>query len=138
MVIQTVSDDPRFASLEARIANREELRPIMTGIFADSAAKMTIADAKQILAENEVPFGIVRKLEELVDDKQVMHNGTFRYVDHPVAGRLIEAIPAPRFKGTPLEQTGPAPTVGQHTEEIMQELGMGADYQTLKEQGVVS
>lgn len=80
------------------------------------------------MKREDVPFARFRKLNELEDDPQVRHNGMLRRRHHPVAGELQEARPAPLFTGTPLAMTAPAPVVGQHTREILGELGLGAHY----------
>ncbi|MEM9620654.1 MAG: CoA transferase [Pseudomonadota bacterium] len=132
-----VAEDPRFATLEARIAHREDLREVFSGLFAQRAAQMTVAEADSALAGQQVPFGIVRQLEELADDEQVLHNGSLRLTEHPVAGRLREARPAPIFNGTPLTPAKPAPSVGEHSEEILREMGLGEEFNQLCADGVV-
>ena len=52
----------------------------------------------------------------------VAHNEMFRELDHPIAGRLRDTRPAPRFRETPAEPGGPAPELGQHTREILAEV----------------
>jgi crotonobetainyl-CoA:carnitine CoA-transferase CaiB-like acyl-CoA transferase len=132
-----IADDPRFNTLQARIAHREELREVISSAFAAQAAKLSIAEARRRFAEHEVPFGVVQSLHELPQDPQVQHNATLRHVDHPIAGPLLEARPAPIFRGTPLQASAPAPTPGQHTAEILAELGMAEQYQQLTKAGIV-
>ena len=57
---------------------------------------------------------------------------------HPVAGRLRQTRTAARFDGTPAEHRFGAPTLGQHTDEILREAGLGdSDIASLREVGVV-
>ncbi len=133
-----VATDERFSSLQARIKNRLALRDIVTDKFAGKAATMTLDEAQAKLEANEVPFGPVKRLDELPDDPQVQHNATLRSVTHPVAGAMLEARPAPLFSGTPLTPSGPAPEVGQHTLEILAELGLAEHYEELIKEGIVS
>jgi crotonobetainyl-CoA:carnitine CoA-transferase CaiB-like acyl-CoA transferase len=79
-----------------------------------------------------------RTLAELADDPQIRHNGNLRARTHAAAGPLIEARPAPLFGGTPLTMTGDAPTVGQHTREILGEINLAAHYDDWLKRGVIS
>ncbi|MEZ5596465.1 MAG: CoA transferase [Pseudomonadales bacterium] len=123
-----IPEDPRFASLQARTRHRQELAAILAERAAPAAASLQVADAEAAMKREDVPFARFRKLNELEDDPQVRHNGMLRRRHHPVAGELQEARPAPLFTGTPLAMTAPAPVVGQHTREILGELGLGAHY----------
>jgi len=134
-----IADDPRFATIDARMKHRLELRAIMDTEVADAAATMTVAEAAVRLKAEEVPFARARRLAELHEDDQIRHNGTFREIEHPVAGLLRDARPAPRFSKTPAAPGAPAPTVGQHTREILDEIGMAAaDIDSLFARGIVS
>jgi crotonobetainyl-CoA:carnitine CoA-transferase CaiB-like acyl-CoA transferase len=134
-----VAEDPRFASIDARMKHRLELRAVMETEVADAAATMTVTEAATRMKAEEVPFARARRLAELHEDDQIRHNRIFREIEHPVAGRLRDARPAPLFAKTPAAPGGPAPTVGQHTREILTELGMNRDaIEALYERGVVS
>jgi len=134
-----VAEDPRFATIDARMKHRLELRAIMETEVADAAATMTVAEAARRMKAEEVPFARARRLAELHEDDQIRHNGVFREIDHPVAGPLRDARPAPRFSRTPVAPGAPAPTVGQHTREILAGIGMAQDeIETLYARGIVS
>jgi len=133
-----IAEDPRFASLPARMQNGAALREIITTEVAEVALELTVAEAEERLLRHEVPFARARSLSELPDDEQVRHNQMFRDLLHPVAGPLRDARPAPRFGGTPAAPGAPAPTVGQHTREILNEIGMGPAAEGLLQRGIVS
>jgi len=133
-----VAEDPRFATLDARFANRDALVALLKSDFASRAAAMTVAEAEARMREQQVPFAPVRRLRELPADAQLQHNGMIRELDHPVAGPLRDARPAPRFGGTPAEPGGPAPTAGQHTREILTELGWAERADDYYRRGIVS
>ncbi|MDZ7670099.1 MAG: CoA transferase [Gammaproteobacteria bacterium] len=135
---EDIAADPRFASLEARMGHRDELREVLADRLAQAAAGLGIEEAGARLAAEQVPFARVRRLAELHDDAQVQHNEMFRDIDHPVAGRLREARPAPRFSATPAQAGAPAPTVGQHTREILEECGFGDQLEDYLRRGIVS
>jgi crotonobetainyl-CoA:carnitine CoA-transferase CaiB-like acyl-CoA transferase len=103
--------------------HRLELRALMDGEFATVAAGMTVKEAAERMRAEEVPFARARRLGELHEDEQIVHNRVFREIDHPVAGRLRDARPAPLFSGTPVTPGGPAPSVGEHTRPLLSELG---------------
>jgi crotonobetainyl-CoA:carnitine CoA-transferase CaiB-like acyl-CoA transferase len=133
-----IADDPRFSSLAARMKNRAHLRELIASEMDVVALELTVAQAEERLLSHDVPFARVRTLRELPDDEQVRHNEMFRELKHPVAGRLRDARTAPRFTGTPAQPGAPAPTVGQHTREILSEIGMAQETDELLKRGIVS
>jgi crotonobetainyl-CoA:carnitine CoA-transferase CaiB-like acyl-CoA transferase len=122
--VEHIHTDPRFSSVDARMHNREALRDVLQTELSRAAKSLTLAEAERRMTEHDVPFARARRLPELHDDTQVKHNAMFRDLDHPIAGPLRDARPAPLFRGTPAAPAGPAPTVGQHTREIMREIGL--------------
>ncbi|MGI9326893.1 MAG: CaiB/BaiF CoA transferase family protein [Pseudomonadales bacterium] len=126
-----MATDPRFATLAARTRNRRAWWEVLSGQIAEKAKATDIAHARARMSAEQVPFARVRRLDELPNDEQVQHNATFRQLQHPVAGLLQDAQPAPRFSDTPAAAGGPAPTVGQHTREILEELGLSKEIDEL-------
>lgn len=132
-----VLEDPRFSTLDARMNNRDASRELMQGEAAAAASKLTVAQAQALMRDHGVPFARVRTLTELPQDPQVQNNEMFRRLDHPIAGPLIDARPAPRFSRTPAAPGAPAPSVGQHTSEILAEIGLAEHSAEYYKQGVV-
>ncbi len=130
--------DPRFATLSNRMSNRIEYREVLHSVVAEAARKMTLSEAEQRLNAHEVPFAKAGKLSELAADPQVQNNALFRSLDHPIAGRLIDARPAALFGNTPNEPSRPAPRIGEHTEEILKELGLGHRIEAFTKAGAVA
>ena len=118
--------------------HRLELTAVMETEVADAASLLSVADAEVRMKAEEVPFARIRRLTELHDDPQVQHNGLFRDLEHPVAGPLRDARPAARFSATPAEPGGAAPTAGQHTREILAEVGLAERIDALYRAGVGS
>ena len=133
-----LAEDPRFSTLPSRMANRLEWLEVLEAEVMPVIAEISMADAQARMSAEDVPFARVRRLRDLPDDEQVQHNEVFRLLEHPLAGMLRDARPAPRFLGTPAVPGGPAPGIGQHTREILGELNMAQEYDSLIRKGIVS
>lgn len=130
-------NDPRFATVVERNKNAHELIAILQGING-MAAKMPVADAIAAMEAEGVPCAIAQNLEDLPEHPQFIANETFATVDNPQAGQIREPNNAPNFLGTPSPPLRPAATLGEHTNEILQELGLDDERITqLREQQIV-
>ena len=90
------------------------------------------------LEANDVPCMRVKSRREVLDDPQVVANGIVVEIDQPGLGRLRQARPAALFAGTPSHSPRPAPALGQHTEEILLEVGFdGVEISAFIDEGVV-
>ena len=118
-----LAEDPKMATMQARIQNAD----LMQSTFEDAMAQMTTDYLVKRMHEEDVPGARVNKREEIVKDPQVINNGIVVETTHPVAGKMQEPRPAPDFGATPAEIRRPSPTLGQHTEEVLIELGLPAD-----------
>jgi crotonobetainyl-CoA:carnitine CoA-transferase CaiB-like acyl-CoA transferase len=75
----------------------------------------------------------------VIADPQVRHNGTLVEREHPTAGVIRQPRPPARFDRTPSEPGRLAPLLGEHSDEILAELGLDADARRrLREDGVVA
>jgi crotonobetainyl-CoA:carnitine CoA-transferase CaiB-like acyl-CoA transferase len=70
-----------------------------------------------------VPAGPLKFTEELLEDPQVLENDFVTSVDHPLMGSVRMVGPMIQMSETPLAVQGPSPTLGQHTDEVLRELG---------------
>jgi crotonobetainyl-CoA:carnitine CoA-transferase CaiB-like acyl-CoA transferase len=111
-------EDPRFALWE-RGKNAEALGALLYEEFRKWPTREILA---RLFAE-DVPAGPVNTLEQVFDDPQVRHNGSVVEVDHPHAGRMRQPAPPARFDRTPSAIGRPAPRLGEHTDEVLAELG---------------
>ena len=75
---------------------------------------------------------------ELHADPHVQAVGLLEESDHPVAGRLRQPRHPARFGGTPAALGGPAPTLGQHTDAILAELGLDAEIASLRARQIIA
>jgi crotonobetainyl-CoA:carnitine CoA-transferase CaiB-like acyl-CoA transferase len=114
------------------------LLEVLRGEMAEATKKLTLAEAAQRFAAEDVPFARARRLTELHEDPQIAHNQVFSTLEHPTAGTLRQARPAPQFGRTPAAPGGPAPVSGQHTREILAELGLGDRIEDWLARGIVA
>lgn len=126
-----MGEDPRFATAQSRMGHLMELVTLMRQYASETTVDVFLARCE----EYDVPASAILKLEEVADDPQVKHNQIFVERDHPVAGRVREPRPAARMSATPQRVSDPAPLFGQHSDEIVQELGL--DAAALREAGVI-
>ena len=135
--IPALIDDPRFATLPDRMTNLEDMVAVFLGGVAERAAQLTHDELEERFQLHDAPGGIVNKVEDLHLDPQVQANELLLEREHPVGGAIREPRPAPRFSRTPAEAAHHAPLLGEHTDEILTELGHADRIAELREAGVV-
>ncbi len=125
--------DPRFTTIPLRRRHYGELRAMAEGLVA----QQPVAHWLERLAAEGAPAGRANRKAELPHDAQVRHNGTFAEVAHGTVGRIRMPRPAARFDG-PGAPLPAAPHHGEHTREVLRELGLAdAEIDALAAQGVV-
>jgi crotonobetainyl-CoA:carnitine CoA-transferase CaiB-like acyl-CoA transferase len=115
-------DDPRFARAPDRMKHVAELIQELGGGVLD----MSSEEAFERLVAEDVPCGPLLRPEEVASHPQVVENGTLVESQHPRIGRIREPRPAPRFGATPAASSRPAPSLGEHTDEVLGQLGLSA------------
>jgi crotonobetainyl-CoA:carnitine CoA-transferase CaiB-like acyl-CoA transferase len=130
-------DDPFFEGLDDERdswLHRDE-------IFARVKAKLTgrtSAEWLDLFRASDVWSGPVYGYADLVEDPQILHNGTFVEYDHPTEGRVKTPGFPIRFSKTPSKVARGAPLVGEHSREILLEAGRSeTEIEQLIESGVV-
>jgi CoA:oxalate CoA-transferase len=117
--IPELEDDPRYNSIEARGANAAALVAILDSRFASK----TRDEWMQVLKNEGCIFTPVQTLMEVTNDPQALANRYFIDVVHPVWGKLKTAGFPWDFSETPACWQRKAPRFGEHTDEILGQLG---------------
>jgi len=119
MGLEELEHDPRFSTIEARHDNAKELVAILDERFATK----TRAEWMEIFRRENVIHTPVQSASEVFEDPQPLANDYIIQVEHPVWGK-IKMLGFPwTFHETPASVKREAPELGQHTEEILLELG---------------
>ncbi len=127
-------EDERFATLAARVANQEVLGAELLKAIAEFTTETLFA---RMVAE-DVPAGPVLSLDALFEDAQIRHNEAVIEYEHPLAGRFRMARPAARFSTTKAAPQRLPPLLGEHTGQVLQELGYDtARIEALREKGAI-
>ncbi|CAM8623115.1 CaiB Predicted acyl-CoA transferases/carnitine dehydratase [Acidimicrobiia bacterium] len=130
-------DDPRIRTVGERRKNRDVLEPIMDMCYA-MAANLTQAEAIVRFERERVAFAMVLSAAEMVEDPHAIAIEMFEEFDHPVVGRARLPRHPTQFHGTPASLGGNAPALGQHTDEVLTELGLGDRLEQLRADGIIT
>jgi len=114
--------DPRFQSTAGLVRHARERLDRMAEVIATRPSAHWLA----VLDREDVPCAPVLTRENVHLHPQIRANGIIVEDEHPVVGRVRQVRPAERMEGTPSRISRPAPTLGQHTEEVLAEAGYDA------------
>ncbi len=123
------AEDERFSSNSARVANRTEI----VGSIAECIRSRPAAEWLQLLEEAGIPAGPINSVSQALSDVQAQHRAMVRMV----AGTPVVGSPV-RIDGERTDSNLPPPTLGEHTSDVLHELGIdSAEVSRLREEGVV-
>jgi crotonobetainyl-CoA:carnitine CoA-transferase CaiB-like acyl-CoA transferase len=126
--------EARFAKNADRVRHRDVLVPLL----ADVLRRRTVDEWVRLLEPLGVPVGPINTLAHVFEHPQVQSRGMRFELSHPLAG-VVPMVASPmRLSGTPVTYRSAPPTLGQHTDEVLRELGVSdAELARLRETGVV-
>ena len=126
--------DQRFATNAERVRHIDELRPILADLFATRRVAEWVAQ----LEAAGIPCSPINSIPAALADAQTQHRRMVREIPHPLAGRLPQVVSPMRFQDSPLSFDTPPPTLGQHTSEVLAELGFtDEEVDSLRARGIV-
>jgi formyl-CoA transferase len=114
--------DPRFASNDARVRNRAELRPLLASRFATAGADHWLA----ALDSADVPAGPVNDVLAAFAQPQAQARDMRQTLEHPVLGAVDQVGLPYKLARTPASLRTAPPLLGEHTDEVLAELGFDA------------
>jgi CoA:oxalate CoA-transferase len=127
--------DPKFNTLAARSANRKELVSIFDEVFAAKNRE----EWTTILDQHGCIFTPIQDIKDVVDDPQSMANRYMIEIDHPVHGATKTMGFPWDLSETPASWRRKAPELGEHTEEVLLEIGYGKkELAELRKEGVIN
>lgn len=131
------SSDPLVATIADRMTNPDASREVLRSVHR-AAATRTAADGCAAMDAHDVPYGLVLSVAEAAQQPQVLANDLFTEHEHPAMGRIRQTRPVARFSRTAAALREPScPTLGQHTAEVLTELGHRDRIEQLRATGVL-
>lgn len=115
--------DERFNSIEGILANIDAFR----AAIADGIAQFTTEDLLERLHANDVPAARILDYDEVMAHPQFEANDSVDVATHPQMGSMRRVKPPARFHGARLAPAADAPAHGEHTTEVLLQLGRSAD-----------
>jgi crotonobetainyl-CoA:carnitine CoA-transferase CaiB-like acyl-CoA transferase len=113
----------KFSTNSARVQNREEIIVLLAEIFKAASVNEWL----EKLDKAEIPCGPINNFEQVFSMPQVEERGMLVKMNHPTIGELPLVGSPLKMSATPVEYRLPPPLMGEHTEEILGELGYEKD-----------
>lgn len=111
--------DPRFADLSTRTRHIDALYQLV----ADEISQRSTAELQALLADTDIPVFPMHTFETLLDDPHLADIGFFEVVEHPALGGIRRMAVPSEWSDTPPATPTPAPLLGQHSRELLREIG---------------
>src|SRR5262245_35174031 len=128
------SDAPEFVDNPSRVRNRTKLAALIEGVMSQQPCRHWLS----ALDAAEIPCGPINDYAHVFADPQVAARGMVLETDHPVLGRLRTLGSPIKMSATPTDASRRAPLLGEHTDEVLKEIGMTADeIEALRQSGAI-
>jgi CoA:oxalate CoA-transferase len=126
--------DKRFLTVADRVINRSEL----TRLLEEKLVEKTSEEWETIFDKVGVANGPILYIDEVFQDPQVLHQKMLLEMDHPTVGKIKTLGFPAKLSRTPGQLKLPPPLKGQHTEEVLKELGYPPqEIDTMRKEGVI-
>jgi crotonobetainyl-CoA:carnitine CoA-transferase CaiB-like acyl-CoA transferase len=133
--LELLENDPRFATNADRHANRAELIPLIEAVTADRSRERWLA-AFQAAG---VPCGAIQTYDQVFTDPQLEERTYFWDGGHPALGAVRQLGSPMRLAETPTRRDAAGPSLGQHSAEVLAELGYSAaEFKELRDRSVTA
>ncbi|MDF7775587.1 CaiB/BaiF CoA-transferase family protein [Sphingomonas sp. AOB5] len=128
------ASDARFATNAARVRANAELTVLLTAEFARFAKDEIVA----ALEKAGVPAAPINTVPQLFEDAQLRHREMLRDLPHPLSGTVPQVVSPMRFANAPLRFDHAPPLLGQHSHEVLAEIGITqAERAALANRGII-
>jgi crotonobetainyl-CoA:carnitine CoA-transferase CaiB-like acyl-CoA transferase len=117
------AQDDRFATNAQRVRNITVLSAMLRHAFAQRPRAELIAALDSV----GVPCGAINSVPDVFEDPQVKARGMLQYVPHPSGVQVPQVVSPMRFSETPLQEQVAPPLLGQHSRQVLEELGYPAE-----------
>lgn len=112
-------EDERFKDLQARTAHIHELYRLVEEVLPTKTSR----EWMELFHRAEIPAAPYYEVKDLLSDPHLQKIGFFEKADHPTEGTLVQIGFPVRFSATPARTRRPAPRLGEHSIEVLQEYG---------------
>ncbi|MGI4943396.1 MAG: CaiB/BaiF CoA transferase family protein [Janthinobacterium lividum] len=113
--------DARFNANAARVAHNAELTALLRDCFATWTREAIVG----ALDAAGVPAAPINTINQVFADPQLVHRGMLQHLPHPLGGTVPQVVSPIRLHDAPLRFDRAPPLLGQHTAEVLRELGLG-------------